>query len=134
MAKKMDPNVKLVNEISKAIAAVSDAADRDPAGLAISKGARSALNRIKSLADAINVPSDADVERIAHERKLAAAALATKAKADKAKTKHKAAKPAKGKRSKAKPAKAKRKSAKGKRSKPKAAEPVGVNSATPPIH
>lgn len=127
MAKKMDPNVKLVNEISKAIGAVDAAVERDPAGLAISKGARSALNRIKSLADAINVPSDADVERIAHERKLAAAALATKAKAEKAKAKSKG----KGKSSKAKPAKTKGKAKGGKRSKPKAptSEPNGANHA-----
>lgn len=106
MPKKMDPNVKLVNEISKAIGAVDAGVDRDPGGLAISKGARSALNRIKSLAEAIKVPSDGDADRIAHERKLALAALAAKAKATKARKKNtKAAAERSGKRAKAKAAK-----------------------------
>lgn len=129
MAKKMDPNVKLVNEISKAIGAVEVGVMRDSGGLAISKGARSALSRIKSLADAIKVPTEEDAARIAHERKLALAAIAEKAKAEKAKAKSKG----KGKSSKAKPAKTKTKGkAKGgKRSKPKAptSEPNGANHA-----
>lgn len=113
MAKKMDPNVKITNAISNALFAVTRASNSDPAGLVISKGGRSALQRIKSLADAIAVPTDADVERIAHERKLALAAFAlkAKAKADREKAKAKRAKNTaaaakrSGKRGKAKAAK-----------------------------